>query len=110
MIKELDLDRVEELASLGLNLGEIAGAMGVSRATLDRRRDENGEIDERITTGKSRGIAEVAAALKNNAVSGDTTACKLFLNAVAGWSTTKKIEHSGEVNAPSIVINMPTPA
>lgn len=107
MIKELDLDRVEELASLGLNLGEIAGAMGVSRATLDRRRDEIAEIDERITIGKSRGIAEVAASLKNNALSGDTAACKIFLNAVAGWASTKKIEHSGE-QTPSIIINMPT--
>ena len=62
---KIDFDRVEHLASIGLNLGEIAGAMGISRKTFDRRREEDVQIDERITIGKGKGIAEVAEALQN---------------------------------------------
>lgn len=89
---EIDLGRVEYLASLGLNIGEIAGAMGVSRKTLDRRREEDGEIDARIAQGKGKGIADVASALMKNALRGDVAAQKIYLNSVAGWAKTSKVE------------------
>lgn len=83
---EIDLGRVEYFASIGLNLGEIAGALGISRATLDRRREVDAEIDERISMGRGKGVAQVAEALVKNALGGDTSAQKIFLNSVGGWA------------------------
>ena len=43
--KEIDLDKVEELASLGLSEQQIADSLGISRSTLSRRKKDNETFD-----------------------------------------------------------------
>ncbi len=62
--KQADFERLRYGASLGLNLGQLAGFLGMSRKTFDRRRKENGEI----------------------------AAAKLFLQSKAGWSSKTQLE------------------
>ena len=43
--KEIDLDKVEELASFGLSEQQIADSLGISRSTLSRRKKDNETFD-----------------------------------------------------------------
>jgi hypothetical protein len=57
---ELDLQRVEQLAGLGLNYGEIASCLGVSRLTIARRRKDSEQFDTAIKNGQAKACSIVA--------------------------------------------------
>lgn len=93
--KNIDLDKVRELASLGLDYTEIAGNLGISAKTFKRRRDEDESIEEAIAAGRGQGVAAVAAALKDRAVQGDPAAQKIYLQSLGanfGKKTTVAVE------------------
>ena len=63
-IIQIDLDKVEELASEGLTKEQVAHNMAVSERTFYRRDQElNGAISEAYRRGKSKGVRVVANAL-----------------------------------------------
>lgn len=51
----LDSSKVEALAALQCTFDEIASGLGVSKATLDRRRKENPELEEAVKRGRELG-------------------------------------------------------
>jgi len=50
--KEIDLEKVEELASLGLSEQQIADSLGISRSTLSRRKNDNETFDTALRKEK----------------------------------------------------------
>lgn len=104
---KIHLDKVAELSGIGLSIREIAHYIGISEDTFKRRRNEDPAIDEAIQRGRSKGISEVALALKNRAlVDNDPVAMKLYLQSL-GESFGKKSTLSIQA-APSITIELTT--
>ncbi|WIM06567.1 MAG: hypothetical protein OHM77_04695 [Candidatus Nitricoxidivorans perseverans] len=104
---KIDLDKVAELSSVGLSIREIAHYIGISEDTFKRRRNEDPAIDEAIQQGRSKGVSEVAQALKKRAVEDcDPQAMKLFLQSL-GESFGKKSTLAVEA-VPSICIKLTT--
>ena len=84
-IIQIDLDKVEELASEGLTKEQVAHNMAVSERTFYRRDQElNGAISEAYRRGKSKGVRVIANALFEKAKKGDNTAMIFFLKC-NGW-------------------------
>lgn len=88
----IPIEQVEALAQRGLTQGQIADALGVSLATLQRRRQDSEEFDAALKRGTALGIAAVANRLMERINSGDTTAMIFFLKTRAGWKETQVIE------------------
>lgn len=83
---EIDLNRVEALASRGLSEEQIAQSLGISRSTLNNRKAESEQFVQAIKKGKAQGIAYVAGKLQKKIEEGDMTAIIFFLKTRAGWS------------------------
>ena len=60
---ELDLEKVEEYAGLGLTREEIALSLGVSYSTLNRRVKESEEVDAAMKRGRAKANIKVGNAL-----------------------------------------------
>lgn len=88
----IPIEQVEALAQRGLTQGQIADALGVSLATLQRRRQDSEEFDAALKKGTALGIAAVANRLMERINSGDTTAMIFFLKTRAGWKETQVLE------------------
>lgn len=87
--------RAESLAASGLTLREIALSLGISYETLNEKGKEFSEFSDAIAAGKAKGVAQVANALFQKAIGGDTTAQKYYLNNRAeDWSEKSKSELS----------------
>ena len=76
---ELVCRKAREMASKGLTVTQIAHCLGVSDATVYERQKEFPEFSEAIKKGRSEGIHEVANALYDKAVGGDTTSIIFYL-------------------------------
>ena len=70
---ELTCKKAKDMASRGLTILQIADCLGVSHTTIYERQNEFPEFAEAIKRGRSQGIKEVANALFDKAVGGDTT-------------------------------------
>lgn len=71
---ELDIQHIEALAGRGLTESEICDCIGISQATLIRRKHENEDFVNAIKRGKSKAHAVVANALYEAATSGQSWA------------------------------------
>ena len=80
------LEAAEESAARGLSESQVADALGVSRATLLRRKKDDEAFDAAIKRGQARGIQEVSNALFEAALQGCVPAMIFYLKARAGWS------------------------
>ena len=96
---EIDIERAEYLASLGLTYEEIAQSLGVSSRTLERRRNEVAELSEAIKRGQAKGCETVTSKLMEQVLQGNTTAIIFYLKAKCGWRDKDAIEvkHSGSI-------------
>ena len=92
---QLDLEQVEELASRGLSNEQIAYSLGIGQTTLYVNKRENADFVEAIKRGKAKGIRDVANALVEKALSGDTTAMIFFLKSQAQWREINRTELTG---------------
>jgi hypothetical protein len=90
---EIDLERVAQLAALGLNITQIYCYLGIGKSTFAKKRRENPKINEAFNRGKSGGIASVADALKKCAEKGDVKAQIFYLKTQAGWKEVQQVEH-----------------
>ncbi len=75
---ELDLDKVAELAGLGLYHWQIAQALGISADTLERRMKEDAPLEQAVRQARLGLLREVAAAVLEKARQGNLQA-QLFL-------------------------------
>jgi len=82
-----ELRQIYLLAGYGLNINMIADAMGVSKATFDRRRHDIPEINEALKKGRADALSEVAQTAYKLAKSGKCPAMTMFiLKTQGGWS------------------------
>ena len=84
------LEAAEESAARGLSESQVADALGVSRATLLRRKKDDEAFDAAIKRGKARGIQLISNALFEAAIEGSVPAMIFYLKARAGWSDKPK--------------------
>ena len=80
------IQAAEDAATRGLSDIQVAEVLGVSRATLSRRKRDDEAFDAAIKRGKARGIQEVSNALFEAALQGCVPAMIFYLKARAGWS------------------------
>ncbi len=83
--RDFDLAQVERLAAQGLTQQQIADALGISRATVQRRIKADAAFDAAVKKGAAKGIALVANKLFEAAKEGNIAAAIFFLKARAGW-------------------------
>ena len=88
---EFDLDKVQELASRGLTQAEIAEYFGVSTDTISANMKYNG-FSNAVKTGRAQGISDVATALYEKAIGGETAAMIFYLRARANWVEPQRIK------------------
>lgn len=92
---ELDLQKVEELAGLGLTRAEVALSLGVSYSTLNRRMKDSDDFAEAVKKGRAKANIFVGGQLMEKIRNGDTTAIIFYLKTRAGWTETHRTEVSG---------------
>ena len=88
------LNKIVEYGAQGLTIGQIAKCLGISRASLDRRRAEYEEIEEAIKKGEALGVSKIAQALMNNAIHENNVTAQIFYlkNRSENWAD--KVENS----------------
>lgn len=92
---QIDLKKVERLASRGLTQEQIASSLGISERTLYERKKESADFAEAIKRGQSNGIAEIANVIFEKAMTGETAAAIFFLKTRAGWSEKQEFQIEG---------------
>lgn len=103
---EDDLEKIEELASQGLNLDQISRAIGICNSTLyAKKASDYPEIQEAIDTGRAKGIEEVTNALYEKAKKGDNVSMIFFLKNrdPENWMDVQKHHHGGHDGGPIMV-------
>ena len=85
IIKTIDLQAAEELASLGLTDQQIADSLGISRSTLSRRKADDDTFEAILRRGKAKAIVKVSSALMQEVENGSLRAIIFYLKCRAGW-------------------------
>jgi hypothetical protein len=99
--KPPSMHEVEVLAERGLTFEQIAGIMGISLCTLQRRKKELAQFDEALKRGRAKGIAAVANKLYKAAIEKeDVSAQKFIMERVGGWRARETIEVTGADGKP----------
>tara|TARA_B110000971_G_scaffold45586_1_gene45590 strand:+ start:158 stop:493 length:336 start_codon:yes stop_codon:yes gene_type:complete len=83
--KQLDLEYVAKLASLGLTEQQIADSLGISRSTLSRRKTADETFDTALRKGKAQATVKVSSALMTEVEKGSLRAIIFYLKCRAGW-------------------------
>ena len=99
--KEIDYEKLYDLAKIGLSEEQIAVSLGISPSTITRRKRDDDQFDRTLKAGKQRGIDAVTNALFEGAT-GDkpnTSAQIFFLKNRAGWRDRTEVDAnvSGDV-------------
>jgi hypothetical protein len=87
-----NIKQVHKYASLGLTQQQIADCLGISINTYCEKKHEFPEFNEAIKRGMSKGIANVAESLVENATTGNVSAQIFYLKARAKWSDNAAID------------------
>ena len=72
-------ETVEQLAAQGLGPVQIARALGVSWAVIDRNRKRSKEFNDALENGRAKGLAKVTNSLFKSANGGNVTAQIFYL-------------------------------
>lgn len=99
---EIDLAKVEALASRGLTKQQIADALGVSQTTFYARQKESEEFEEAIKRGQAKGVASVSNKLYESAMRGEAWAVCFFLKTKGGFKETQKVEMTADVKTTEV--------
>ena len=87
---EIDLEKIEHFAALGLTREQVAHNLGFTSRTWQNH-NKDGSLEEAYTRGKSKGISVIANALYKKAREGNTTAQIFFLKC-NGWKEESAVE------------------
>lgn len=87
---QIDLVKVENLAGLGLNKEQIANALGMSYATLNRNQKVRQDLQDAINRGKARRIGFVANKLQTLIDEGNLGAIIFYLKTQGGFVETQR--------------------
>ena len=99
---EIDLAKVEALASRLLSKEQIAISLGIGTTTLYSRQKENVEFEEAIKRGREKGVASIANKLVESAIAGNTTAQIFILKTHGGQEWKDKQEVNTNVIIQSV--------
>lgn len=100
---EIDLDKVEEWASRGLSIENMAALCGIGRRTLYDLREENAQFaqdfDLAVESGKAQGVEAVANKLMELCLEGHPQSIQYFLERKGGFQKTENLNQSvsGEI-------------
>ena len=97
--KEIDYEKLYDLAKIGLSEEQIAVSLGISVSTIGRRKREDERFSSTLKAGKQAGVSAVTNALFEGAT-GDkpnTSAQIFFLKNRGGWRD--KTEVDANINA-----------
>lgn len=96
LVNEDDLQKIENLAALGLNMDQIASVFGLSADTLYRRcKEGNTDLSASILKGRTRAIQKIAEKAFELALEGDVGLIKYILSCKGGWTEKSQIIHEG---------------
>lgn len=98
---QIDLKKVEEYAQVCDSEEEIALALGISYATLQRRKKDFEEFADAIKRGKAKANVFVGGKLMQKIKEGDTASTIFYLKTRCGWRETQRIE--ADVKARGVV-------
>lgn len=88
------LEKIEYLASLGLDEGQIAAQFNIPSTTLRYWRVEEPKVNLAIERGLSSSILIATDQLNQMIQNGDFKAIRFFLERKGGWGTTVTIRNS----------------
>ena len=108
----VSLKAVEECGKLGMTQEQTANSLGISYATLHRRKAEDARIERAYLKGRGEGIATLSKKLFQLAEAGEMPALKLYLQTVAAWHSQQKnaLELKIKTETPSINIHLTPPS
>jgi hypothetical protein len=92
----LDLARVEELAREGNTDLEIARQLGISQATITRRKQDSDDFAEALKRGRESSHSIVANALYKQAKRGNVTAIIWYEKTRRGFRDMQDMTSNGE--------------
>lgn len=106
IVAKSDLDKIENLAALGLNMDQIASVFNVSADTLYRRCNEgNTDLSASILKGRTRAIQQIAEKAFELALDGDVGLIKYILSCKGGWTEKSQIIHDGYSQNIQVTVN-----
>ena len=105
ILSDEQIKQIESLASEGLTKNEIAGVIGVSEKTLERRINEIEEVEISYKKGRSNAKKKVINKLFEKIDEGNVTAIIFYLKTQCGWR--EKKEDTQEVAKGNVVIYLP---
>lgn len=88
----IDLKKVEEYAQVCDSDEQIALALGISYATLRRRKADSEQFEQAIKRGKAKANVFVGGKLMQKIKAGDTASIIFYMKTRCGWKETQKIE------------------
>lgn len=95
---DIDIKKIEKMASLGLSINQISAIFGISTDTFYRRCQEiNCDLSAAVTRGRAKAICNVAQKAYDLAIAGDTSMIKYYLSSMAGWSEKSQLIHEVEL-------------
>src|SRR5688572_17396180 len=98
---EEDIRQVETMSGLGLNMDEIAAILGVSKDTVERRMNENGDLKAAIERGRAVAKNVITRTAYEMAKKGTVPAMTMFwLKCRANWTEKNVHELTGPDGGP----------
>ena len=93
-IKPIDLDKLYDLAKIGLSEEQIAISLGISVSTIARRKRDDDTFNETLKAGKQAGISAVTNSLFESATADkpNTSAQIFFLKNRAAWRDRTEVD------------------
>jgi len=83
---ELNIPKIEELASRGLTQQQIIDYFGYNRSSFYKYKATNKDLADAVKRGLAKGVNEVTNLLFENARKGNVTAQLFFLKCRSGWT------------------------
>lgn len=93
--KPIDIEKVEQFAQVCSSEEEVARALGISYATLRRRKEKYEQFAQALKNGKAKANVFVGSKLMSAIREGNLTAIIFYLKCQCGWRETNRTEISG---------------
>lgn len=95
------IGEIEEMAGCGMTVAQIAGILGLSKKTLERRVKGTSDAFDALEKGRAKAARQVTATAYGLAISGQSPAMTMFwLKCRAGWTEKQVLEHTGRDGGP----------
>ena len=97
-------DKVQQLASTGLNTAQIGAMLGMSRRTMYMRLSEDPRLKAARDEGRSKSVAMVVNRLFAKCMEGDYSAMQFFLRNICpeDWGDMRKLAVEAINTAPTL--------